>query len=280
MHPSHLELKQNTWYYLESEFFANEPLHLVHAYLHKNYKIAMHCHQFYEINLIVGGEGRHYIDDTSIPTCVGDVFVIPPEARHGYHTNGQLDIFHIILCSDFLSHYRDELAAMPCFSLLFDIEPRIRRSAWHSCNLHITPYDLIRIKNDTEDIIKAEESGKFAYQNALTLAFIGKMGELLQKSIDQNTLPTEVGELLRVVSYIQENIDQKLTLDMICARANMSKSTLNRQFRRALHISPMQYVTHCRIAKAREMLAEHRHSKTEIAHACGFYDVAHMNKYI
>ena len=280
MHPSRLELKENTSYYLESDCFTDEPLHLVHAYLHPNYRIKMHSHQFYEINLIVGGEGRHYIGDTSIPACIGDVFVIPPEIQHGYHTNGELDICHIILRADFMTRYREELAAMPCFSLLFDVEPRLRRSAWCSCNLHISPYELNRAIESTRDIIKAEAARQFAYENALTLAFIGRMGELLQKSIDENILPTEVGELLLVISYIQENLDRKLTLEMISAKANMSKSTLNRQFHKALHISPMQYVTHCRIVKAREMLATGNCFKTEIAHACGFYDVAHMNKYL
>ena len=60
----------------------------------------------------------------------------------------------------------------------------------------------------------------------------------------------------------------------------MSTATLNRHFREVLNTSPMQYVTACRISRARELLNAGDMSKTEVAQACGFFDVSHMNKYL
>ncbi|MBQ8371963.1 MAG: helix-turn-helix domain-containing protein [Clostridia bacterium] len=280
MHPLALELNKKNVYYKESDCFTDDPFHLVNTYVHANYNIKMHSHQFFEINIVVGGEGRHYIGDTSLPACVGDVFVIPPEVFHGYHTSGSLDICHIILRSSFMTRYREELALMPGFSLLFDIEPRLRRSAGCSCNLHIAPYDLSDFFDEVSRIIRAEESKHYAYQSAQTLALIGRLGELLQKNIENSSLPSQLGDLLLVMNFIQDNIDKKLTLDEIAAKANMSRSTLNRHFRQALHISPMQYLMHCRVTRARDLIAASTLSKTEIALLTGFYDVAHMNKYL
>ena len=82
------------------------------------------------------------------------------------------------------------------------------------------------------------------------------------------------------MGYVQKHIDSKLTLELLCAKAHMSKATLNRLFREAINVSPMQYVTRCRLAKARELLATGAYTKAEIAQSCGFYDVAHMNKYL
>jgi len=82
------------------------------------------------------------------------------------------------------------------------------------------------------------------------------------------------------MEYIQENLDQKLTLDLLAEKANMSKSTLNRHFERNLHISPMQYVMECRLEKAKSLLLRGTLSKTEVAHLCGFFDISHMNKYL
>ena len=280
MYPIKLEKNKENVYYRESDCFSENCLHLTHAYLHSDYKTKMHSHQFYEINIISSGEGRHYIGDASIPTSVGDIFVLPPEVFHGYHTNGALDISHIILRTDFITRYREELEAMSGFSMLFDIEPRLRRSAGYGCNLRLSPQMMGRVGDTFENIMRAERSEQYSYANALTLALIGMLCDLLQRSIEQNTFPNETGDLLRVMSYIRDNIDRKLTLDTLAAMANMSRSTLNRHFRKALNISPMQYVTHCRISRARELVLEGRLSRTEIASACGFYDIAHMNKYL
>ena len=82
------------------------------------------------------------------------------------------------------------------------------------------------------------------------------------------------------MEFIQENLEQKLTLSLLAQKANMSTATLSRHFREVLHTSPMQHVTACRLARARELIAERKLSKTEIAQSCGFFDVSHMNKYL
>lgn len=280
MHPTRLERNKAIEQYRESDCFTEDAAHLTHAYYHNDYRIKMHSHQFYEINIISSGEGRHYIEDASMPTSVGDVFVLPPEIWHGYHTNGTLNVSHLILRAEFVRRYREELEALPCFSLLFDIEPRLRRSAGYGCNLHVTPQGMERVSNAFDDIVRAEEAGQYTYANVLTLSLIGLMGELLKRSIEQNDITEETGDLLRVMSYVRDNLDRKLTLDTLAAVANMSRSTLNRHFRNALNTSPMKYVTHCRITKARRLVFEGGLTRTEIAGICGFYDVAHMNKYL
>ena len=278
MFPAKLEFEKRTVYYREQDCFTEAPHHLVHAYPHPNYTIKMHSHQFCEINVIVGGEGRHYIGDTSLPARVGDVFIIPPETPHGYYAEGTLDISHVLLRAEFLSRYREELAELPAFSLLFDIEPEVRRSSGRNYNLRIGTHKLFEITEQLSRIVRAEGAKEYAYQNVLTLGFIGRLGELLRSSM-QKSAP-EHTEILRVMEFIKENLEQKLTLPQLAAKANMSTATLNRHFREVLHTSPMQYVTACRLSHARELLAAGGMSKTEIAQASGFFDVSHMNKYL
>ncbi len=278
MYPTKLDFEKGTVYYREEDCFTAFPHHLVHAYPHPNYNIKMHAHQFCEINVIVGGEGRHYIDDTSLPARVGDVFIIPPETPHGYFSEERLDISHVLLRAEFLARYREELAQFPAFSLLFDIEPAVRRSSGRNYNLQIGAHKLFEINEQLARIVRAEAAQEYAYQNILTLAFIGRLGELLRSSMKKGA--PERAEILRVMEFIKENLEQKLTLPQLAAKANMSTATLNRHFRDVLHVSPMQYVTACRVSLARELLAEGKMSKTEIAQASGFFDVSHLNKYL
>lgn len=278
MYPPKLDFEKGRIYYREEDCFTDASLHLVHAYAHPNYNLKMHAHQFCEINVIVAGEGRHYIGDTSLPARVGDVFIIPPETPHGYFSEGRLDISHVLLRAAFLSRYREELAQFPAFSLLFDIEPAIRRSSGRNYNLQIGTRKLFEITEQLSRIIRAESAREYAFANVLTLAFIGRLGELLRSNMQKDA--PEHTEILRVMEFIRENLEQKLTLVQLAQKASMSTATLNRHFREVLHQSPMQYVTACRIARARELLAQGTQSKTEIAQSCGFFDVSHMNKYL
>lgn len=281
MRPIRLPEESDKKYWSYSDCFGDEPFDLVHCYIHNNYNKKMHAHQFYELNVVVSGSGWHYIGDAVLPTCAGDIFVIPPEVSHGYYSEEALDIYHLLIKTEFIQRYRDELSHTPGFDILFNIEPYIRRFSGKGCNLNVNSKALIRLKEDLERIRSAESEGLLVYENALSLSLICKISALLRDSIKLSSASSENDfELVQIMEYINANLDSKLTLDSLCAVSNMSKATLNRHFRKALNASPMQYVSETRLSKARELLSQGRLSKTEIAALCGFYDVAHMNKYL
>ena len=66
----------------------------IKAYLQRIDKmLPLHIHDFYELNIIISGDGRHYIGNRNVPTQKGDVFIIPPDISHGYFTDGSLDMY-------------------------------------------------------------------------------------------------------------------------------------------------------------------------------------------
>lgn len=118
---------------------------MAHLLYHQYFFQQMHSHQFYEINIITKGEGRHYIADTYLPATVGDVFVIPPEVSHGYFTLDTLDIAHILLTKSFVSRYREELLEIPGYDLFFEIEPSLRQNSGTNFNLNMNIEQLNKI---------------------------------------------------------------------------------------------------------------------------------------
>lgn len=276
MSKGRIELANNLRLFEETEFF-NERFNFIHSYLHVNYKYEMHMHQFFEMNIIVSGKGMHYIENSMIEAGVGDVFIIPPGVPHSYHSDESLDIYHVLIKKDFLTRYSEEIDDIDGFDILFDIEPRIRRLSGKNCNLKLSHHDLPSFKEELERMIRAEKSGRYVYLNALTLAFICRLCRRVSGSIGELG---GGGEIIGVMEYIKNNLDQKLTLEELCRIASMSRATLNRRFNEALGQSPMNYVLFSRVSRAKELIEESNLSKTEIAHLCGFYDVAHMNKYI
>ena len=120
----------------------------------------------------------------------------------------------------------------------------------------------------------------FIYQNVLTLSFIGTLGYRLREKIQNGALPEQEIEVLRIMEYIKVNLDESLSLPELAAFFNMSVSTLNRRFAKVLGTTGMHYVLQCRLEKARRLIENGKISKTDIAAECGFYDTAHMNKYL
>ena len=63
--------------------------------------IGMHCHKFYEINIVTSGTGKHYVDNQIFDASVGDVFLIQPMIQHGYWSVNDMQIFHLCLSEQF-----------------------------------------------------------------------------------------------------------------------------------------------------------------------------------
>ena len=275
MYPEKLEADTEQAYFSEEEYFEGK-FNYIHTYLHTNYKYKMHSHQFYEINIIASGKGRHYIESTHLDAVAGDVFIIPPDMSHGYFSEERLDIYHILIKKDFFARYAEELSEVVGFELLFDIEPRIRRSSGKELNLNVGLSELAVFQGELERMMAVEKSRRYVYLNALAMAFICRLCKRISRAVSVS----KESDIVSVMEYIKANLESKLTLDGLCAFAHVSSATLNRRFRATVGQSPMEYVLSARVARARALLEEGGHSRTEIAYLCGFYDLAHMNKYL
>lgn len=78
--------------------------------------------------------------------------------------------------------------------------------------------------------------------------------------------------LRRVSNYIDEHLQQPITIPELCEVAGVSLSTLERLFRRELGLTPKQYLQSRRLNRARRYIHEPSSEKTiaEIATRCGF----------
>lgn len=252
------------------------------CYIHKNYSCKMHTHEFYELNIITKGSGRHYIADKNIPAVMGDVFVIPPDIPHSYFSESSIDIGHIILKKAFMNRYREELMQMPGYNLLFDIEPLFRRTSSKKLNCNSSISSSEKLIAEFDAIIKTEESGAYMYENVQILSFISRISTVFYQKIIKNPDPETDNnrELFKIMEYIKRNLDRKLTIAELAAYGNISAATLNRLFRSGLKLSPTSYIIKCRVDAARELMEQNTFSKAEVAQLCGFYDSAHLRKYL
>ena len=248
--------------------------------LEQNYAIGMHNHDFYEINVVLSGEGMHYIGERRVEASEGDVFIIPPKVNHGYEGGAGFDVYHLTLSPGYMEKNSAELSQMPSFSTLFHIEPALREHVSSHMHLHLdeeeigrlTPYlDSLRQRMQsrrTEDVI---------ISNCEALIIITMLCAAYDKRLATMDKTDSEDELfLQSIAHVYECYNRKLSIEELARMASMSRTSYIERFKRTTGMPPGEFITGQRISAAKSMLRDTGLSLSEIAHRVGFYDSSHL----
>ncbi|MEW2916051.1 AraC family transcriptional regulator [Ruegeria sp. ANG10] len=131
------------------------------------------------------------------------------------------------------------------------------------------------------DALEADDMSSAVMFEAMSRVFLVK---LLQKYGKRRTNEVELSARFtsrhyqRVLSYVQNRLDQTITVDQLAAEVGMSQSHFARVFKETLGSTPMQYVMAYRIEQAIKMMEDAERPLGDIALACGFADQAHFTR--
>ena len=276
---------EQTSHWTQSVFFKGNENEYIKSFLYNDYSIGYHSHSFYELNIVVDGEGYHYIKEMQCHAKVGSVFLIPPYIKHGYMNTNNLCVYHMLIHRDFLDNCFSDFKQTEGFYLLFEIEPHLRASYTKSIFLTLTESELNILKQDIEiiDSYKGIEYENI-FINAVATKILCHLCMLMtKKRLTENIKLKKNHELLKIIdclNYIHQNYDEKLTLEQLSNMLHISRATLIRHFKKTCGCSPHQYIQQYRIKKAKEIMSSDNKTATCIAQECGFYDVSHMQKYL
>jgi len=85
-------------------------------------------------------------------------------------------------------------------------------------------------------------------------------------------------DVLRAADYVSRNFHRRLTVAEIGASVGLSSRTIAQRFQEELGLSPGEYLRRARLESAASQLATTDTPVGRIAHACGFYDQAHLTR--
>lgn len=82
--------------------------------------------------------------------------------------------------------------------------------------------------------------------------------------------------LAAAVRHVHRTLDRHVTVEELAETACMSMSTFYRHFRTEFGMTPLQYVTKCRMERAQTLLREANRTVTEVCYDVGFNSVSHF----
>ena len=130
-------------------------------------------------------------------------------------------------------------------------------------------------------------------QMSALLALAGEDGGGLGRDLDASALMTTIlcglihgaaqqrpqpvpAVLQKVRQYLHEQYAQKITLDTLSARYNISKYHLQRSFQRYFGQSPGEYLTRLRLTRAKELLRATDLPVSEVAYRVGMENTSYF----
>ena len=111
---------------------------------------------------------------------------------------------------------------------------------------------------------------------ALLLANLERGGPKADESVSRGRLPRWRAK--RLVTYIVENLDQRISTENLIALTGTSAGHFFRTFKATFGQTPCAYITSRRIERAQQMMLTTNHPLSQIALDCGLCDQSHLTR--
>lgn len=233
----------------------------------------LHGHEFHELVIIQSGRGITFTPQGDHTLGEGSVFYVPPGAQHGYRDLDHLVLYNIIWSDSVVKKQTFDLEQLPGFTSIFGSK--------EVAVMHLVPAQLTELLSILQLLEK--ESDDLSYGSGsriLAYAYLLEVLVSLSRIFDQT--PSKQNRTARqlwdVIAYMDGHLDRPLSTEELTTIAAMSSSTLNRTFKQATGLSPIEFHIHKRIARACTLIQERGLSMAGVGEACGFSDPNYFSR--
>lgn len=240
--------------------------------------VPLHWHKELQLCLILTGRVRFSINQKEVEAGAGDVIFINSQVIHSATS----------ISND------EEEASYCCINFAYEMVGGFHGSLME--RNFVLPFlrneqnDFLLISEKSEEGLLEEISSKMLHIRKLfketeperyfdifaELVLIWKeLVRWLHKTEDQPSTrrPEDYETSRKVISYIEKNLGEKLTLDLIAKEVCLSKWECSRRFKRIAGESVWSYLISARMAKAVELFLYSRKSVERIGFEVGFPNV-------
>ncbi|HKL80356.1 MAG TPA: AraC family transcriptional regulator [Mobilitalea sp.] len=234
-----------------------------------------HDHDFTELAYILSGKGKYLVDEIEYDVEAGDLVICNPGVKHTHVVSSQKEP-----TIEFISGFTDfQFKNMSANSI------ELKDSA---CILHTTAGLKQELTMHCYSMI-AEKEGSHVGKYFMLKTHLMQMLLLIMREIADENGVIQKGcnfesynknyAVNRIINYLNENYDQKISLDQIAHNMYLSPVYISKIFKEETGESPINYLIKIRLEKARDILLNGTGGSIKnIANLVGYDDVYHFSK--
>lgn len=211
-----------------------------------------HIHNYYEFYFFLEGDVSMIIEDVPHPVKTGDIILIPPNVRH-----------HVLIHSHKVPYRRFVFWISKDFcNELLQLSPDYVFLMQHAFvkKEYIFHNDVIafnRIQSKVFSLIEEMHGDRFGRDARITLCvqdLILHLNRIVYEKNNTKTASDEESLYQGLLNFIDEHLDENLTLDRLAVEFYVSKFHISHVFKNNMGISLHQYITKKRLYACKDAI--------------------------
>ena len=224
-------------------------------------EVFAHCHEFYELEVILDGEGSYVVDGKTYQMERGALFFMSPISFHKLSYCRRTKLINVMFPVDSVN---EELLGSICpdFAHFYTV---------------LNESDIAFFVMLAENLIKFL-SGESKQEKIIFISYLhcllAKVAELAEKGVPAR-LPEPIE---RALVWIHSNFKNRVSIADVARVANYSSHYFCEVFKKYMGRTLHCYLEELRFSHARNLLRYSQMTVTQICYECGFTDYAHFTQ--
>lgn len=232
-----------------------------------------HHHTECELSLFISGTGTYIVGETKYTFSDGDMFLFASNEAHCItDITSTINLLNIQFEPRILWESLDTVELLSIFTM---------RNKNFKNNFPNSDSILRELILNIETEISKKNIGyiiRIKYLLFSALIHIIRSYDYIKKSDNYTINNTMFKKLKDAMTYIDENLNSKLSLKDIAAHANVAETYFSSTFKKFNGISPWEYITIKRVERAIDLIKNTNLTKLDIAEQCGFSSSSNFYK--
>lgn len=254
---------------------APEDSFLVFDRIKDDFDFPIHFHPEFELNFIMNGKGvRRVVGDSMEEINDLELVLVGPNLQHGWELyKCKSKAIHEVTIQFHNDLFDSKLLARRIMKPIKDMFDRSAHGILFSEKI------TEEVKHKILKLSKIDSIDYFLELISLLQDLATSRNQRLLSSYTPNNKSFENSEKIQIIyEHVQENYQNRISLDEISRLVNMSPVSFNRFIKKRTGKTFIEYINDTRIGFAARWLIEKDLSIAEIAFKCGFNNIANFNR--
>ncbi|SHM98799.1 AraC family transcriptional regulator [Gracilibacillus kekensis] len=242
----------------------------------------LHSHNAYEIYIFHKGRCRYLINNEIYDLMSGDILLMDGLALHkpNIPKDSEYVRSHLHFSPEIIQDMLKSVNAIDLLNVFQSFHHYLIRTQGNSRLLDVENiFKRISEINKVTDISSKEKEWEIKFLMGQLLVTINYLLKDVKCQVAEKS-QSKTCHAERIVSYIQHNFHENITITKIANALNLNKSYVSHVFKAMTGFTVMEYVKACRIKKAKYLLETEQHQTIKcIAQQCGFENPTHFSRY-